>query len=148
MRNYKRYDVAEVRTAILNTGSLRQALKLLGKPPVGGNSMHLAKFCDKNDIDRSHHLGQAHNRGTTSNRKLDPRSRLVTREPNSGRQKAGYLREGMLASGVDFVCSQCNNPGEWMGKQLTLEVDHIDRCHWNDLLTNLRFVCPNCHQQM
>jgi hypothetical protein len=30
---------------------------------------------------------------------------------------------------------------------LTLEVDHIDGDYRNNLISNLRFLCPNCHRQ-
>lgn len=33
------------------------------------------------------------------------------------------------------------------GLPLTLEVDHIDGDFLNNILTNLRFLCPNCHRQ-
>ena len=42
---------------------------------------------------------------------------------------------------------KCAMSGEWNGKQLTLELDHINGDHHDNRLTNLRFLCPNCHAQ-
>jgi len=33
------------------------------------------------------------------------------------------------------------------GKPLKLECDHIDGDHTNNVITNLRLICPNCHSQ-
>lgn len=42
-----------------------------------------------------------------------------------------------------------NNCGikKWNNKNLTFELDHIDGNNRNNLRTNLRFLCPNCHSQ-
>ena len=36
---------------------------------------------------------------------------------------------------------------EWNGKPLTMEVDHIDGDTTNNIITNLKVLCPNCHSQ-
>lgn len=36
---------------------------------------------------------------------------------------------------------------EWMGKPITLHVDHINGDAANDHPSNLRLICPNCHSQ-
>ncbi len=36
---------------------------------------------------------------------------------------------------------------EWLGKPLTLHVDHTNGDSSNDHPTNLRLLCPNCHYQ-
>ena len=46
-----------------------------------------------------------------------------------------------------YKCSLCQNEGEWMGKTLSLQVDHIDGNSSNNLPNNLRILCPNCHTQ-
>lgn len=34
---------------------------------------------------------------------------------------------------------------QWKGTELPLEIDHIDGDAGNDMPSNLRLVCPNCH---
>jgi 5-methylcytosine-specific restriction endonuclease McrA len=48
---------------------------------------------------------------------------------------------------IKYQCSICGNEGEWLGKKLTLDLDHINGNHNDHRLENLRFVCPNCHSQ-
>lgn len=44
---------------------------------------------------------------------------------------------------------RCNSCGisEWMGKPISLELEHKDGDHHNDLRDNLEALCPNCHSQ-
>jgi Zn finger protein HypA/HybF involved in hydrogenase expression len=44
-------------------------------------------------------------------------------------------------------CAICGIQAEWNGKFLRLQVDHIDGDHLNNLISNLRLLCPNCHSQ-
>jgi hypothetical protein len=43
-------------------------------------------------------------------------------------------------------CFNCKND-QWMGKPITVEADHIDGNSENNILDNLRLLCPNCHAQ-
>lgn len=44
-------------------------------------------------------------------------------------------------------CSGCGLRPTWNGKPITLEVDHIDGDRRNNIIENLRVLCPNCHSQ-
>lgn len=61
------------------------------------------------------------------------------------------LRKWMIEAGVPYVCSVEDCPlhtlVEWCGKPITLQVDHIDGDNINNVLSNLRFLCANCHSQ-
>lgn len=41
----------------------------------------------------------------------------------------------------------CGVSDSWLGQSITLHLDHIDGDNRNNSLTNLRFLCPNCHSQ-
>ena len=47
-----------------------------------------------------------------------------------------------------YKCAICGQPPLWNNKKLTLILDHINGHHKDDRLENLRWVCPNCNQQL
>lgn len=48
----------------------------------------------------------------------------------------------------EYKCAICNNPPLWCNKPLTLILDHINGINNDNRLENLRWVCPNCNQQL
>ncbi len=48
---------------------------------------------------------------------------------------------------LSYECYICKNKGEWLGKSLSLQLDHINGINNDNRIENLRFLCPNCHSQ-
>jgi len=55
-----------------------------------------------------------------------------------------FLRRTNL---IEYKCFTCNSEPEWQNKELVLHLDHIDGDNRNNELSNLQFLCPNCHSQ-
>lgn len=49
---------------------------------------------------------------------------------------------------TEYRCAICGQEPFWQGKELTLILDHINGINKDDRLENLRWVCPNCNQQL
>ena len=47
---------------------------------------------------------------------------------------------------TEYKCSCCAI-SEWNDRPLTLQIDHIDGNTQNNMMENLRYLCPNCHTQ-
>jgi 5-methylcytosine-specific restriction endonuclease McrA len=62
---------------------------------------------------------------------------------NMSRLKIRLVNEKVL----DYKCVECGNEGEWMGKPITLQLDHKNGIRDDHRLENIRFMCPNCHSQ-
>lgn len=59
------------------------------------------------------------------------------------------LRKYFLKGGFrEYKCSVCGQLPVWNGMELTLILDHINGQNHDNRLENLRWVCPNCNQQL
>ena len=47
---------------------------------------------------------------------------------------------------LENKCAECNIV-EWNGKQIVLQLDHINGDNSDHRASNLRLLCPNCHSQ-
>lgn len=54
----------------------------------------------------------------------------------------GYVERHNL---LEHKCVNCGCDGSWQGGTISLEIDHIDGDNTNNELSNLRYLCPNCH---
>lgn len=57
-----------------------------------------------------------------------------------------FLRKRYIELNTPYECQICGL-SNWQGHSITLELDHIDGFPSNNELTNLRWLCPNCHSQ-
>ena len=53
-----------------------------------------------------------------------------------------YLKRYSL---LPYVCENCKCDGHWQNGLISLELDHRDGDNTNNELSNLRYLCPNCH---
>lgn len=56
-------------------------------------------------------------------------------------------RKKRIITELGNICSVCNLDSTWNGKNINMELDHIDGNSENNDRTNLRLICPNCHSQ-
>jgi 5-methylcytosine-specific restriction endonuclease McrA len=76
---------------------------------------------------------------------LRPLDQVLVKNSKTGspQLRARLIKENIL----EYKCVKCDNTGEWQGKPLQLQLDHINGDHKDNRLTNLRILCPNCHTQ-
>lgn len=59
----------------------------------------------------------------------------------------GYAKKALLSLNLrEHRCEDCGLDS-WNGKEITLELDHINGMNNDHRLENLRLLCPNCHSQ-
>lgn len=52
----------------------------------------------------------------------------------------------LLIEHFGYKCNSCSIDS-WNGQSITLEVNHKDGKSSNNVMSNLEFLCPNCHSQ-
>ena len=73
--------------------------------------------------------------------------KFIVLENSTAAQKTlrSYYKKGEYTK---YQCAICGQEPFWNGKELTLILDHINGKNHDDRLENLRWVCPNCNQQL
>jgi 5-methylcytosine-specific restriction endonuclease McrA len=140
----RKYTDELLRRAVKESTSIAGVLRYLGLNQAGGTHAHISRTIKAFGIDTSHFV--RHQNGS-DNQRRGPSDILIRLQYGSRRTKPPMLRRALVEIGRPYRCALCANPGEWRGRPLRLEVDHVDGDYHNNSADNLRFLCPNCHTQ-
>lgn len=71
----------------------------------------------------------------------------IDRLLSSNKRARGHVKVRLIRAGL--LTNRCEECGitEWLGKRLTMQLDHINGVKNDHRLVNLRMLCPNCHSQ-
>ncbi|MDT9689268.1 HNH endonuclease signature motif containing protein [Streptomyces sp. P9(2023)] len=144
-RSGPRPTAAELARAVAGSISLAETLRRLGRPESSSQKESLKQWIAEDRLSTAHFLGQAHQAakpGTNPPRKAVD---LLVKHDGKYRTKSAHLRRALSEIGVPERCTMCGTEPAWLGKPMTLEVDHIDGDWSDDRAENLRLLCPNCH---
>lgn len=136
------YPADQFASAVAASTSYRAISAALGIKFADKSNVLIRERCEREGVSLDHFLGCGWNKGGPAPNRLDDAEFFTATKRNSGK----YLRDRLLGAGVEYLCAWCGI-SEWRGEPITLEVDHIDGCNTNNVLTNLRLLCPNCHSQ-
>lgn len=124
--------------------TLSDAIKEIGWP-INGTSYHrIYKIINENKIDTSHLLKRKDIlKSNGFKRKYQLKDILISGSTYNNRAslKRRLVSEGLM----EYKCVSCGNTGEWMGKKISLILDHINGVNNDNRIENLRFLCPNCN---
>lgn len=134
------YTEDEFRRIISESFSYKECLQNLGYVSNSGTLTNLLKEkIAKLNIDISHF---------TSNKVNSKRSEEDIFIKDSKTAQSVLRRWYKKGNYTEYKCSICGQEPFWQGKELTLILDHINGYNKDDRLENLRWVCPNCNQQL
>lgn len=124
----KPITVENVKSCILSCKSMKDILEALGQSYNNGNILTVKQIIIDNDLDISHFYKSPHD------------IKFLLRDKKTYRLKAKLVKYGKL----EYKCSICGI-NKWLNQDIPLELDHIDGNKYNNDISNLRILCPNCH---
>lgn len=127
--------------------SQAEVIKALGLKPAGGSYSQLRKYISKYNLDTSHFTGSLwHSNPKLSNedKKLNSLEDILQENTNYSSDR---LKKRLIDIGYKLAKCECCGNSEWNGKEIPLELHHIDGNHYNNKLENLQILCCNCHAQ-
>lgn len=144
------FTPCELQELLDTSDSYSDLLRKIGLNPKGGNPKTLHKIIEEYRLDET----QLNiNRKTLFSKcaKSAKRTNKIPMEDiftNKCSYHSSYdLLKRLISEGYkEYRCEKCGIT-DWMGKPISLQLDHIDGNHNNNALENLRVVCPNCHSQ-
>lgn len=138
------YTQEELELAVKESFNYSQVLRKLKLSITGASHRSIKRKIQKLNLDISHFCRK---KSFPDWRKKSFVDILINNQSATNRVQGSVLRKRLIESGVEYSCLICKNNGEWLGKPILLEVDHIDGDWKNNSVENLRFLCPNCHSQ-
>ena len=155
MTRSSKYTREKLAPLVANTRSWANLLISLGLKPTGGNYRHIQSMVRHHGLSTDHFTGRGWRVGQTkhTNETIRAQSARAAYGPEdvfvenfAGASQSKVLRRLMLEGGFEYRCAN-GHEAVWMGKPLTLHIDHINGINNDNRRENLRFLCPNCHQQ-
>ena len=125
--------------------SIAGVCRYLGISPRGGNYATVKKRVEEYDIDTSHFTGKGWNVGL----KFKP-YRVFSLEEILRKDfpyNTQRLKQRLIESGIKEKKCECCGLSEWNGKDIPLELHHLNGDRTDNRLENLQILCPNCHAQ-
>jgi 5-methylcytosine-specific restriction endonuclease McrA len=136
----------QFRDAVARHSNFTDVLRALGLRPAGGNHRAMKVHAARLGVDLRHFSTERRRRGIDAYRegiRIDAGMAFVNRSAVS-RSVIRRLARTVLSP---YACAACGNEGSWLGKPLTLQLDHANGEAEDHRLENLRWLCPNCHSQ-
>lgn len=148
-----KYTIDVITQAVVASTSMAGVMRFLQLKPSGGMYRYIQQRVKAFGVDTSHFTGAAWSKGLTSATHKSIAAQSATAStPNAEVFKIGStyapgkLKKRLLMVGRPYACVTCGI-SDWLGSSLTLHVDHVNGDTSDNRLENLRFLCPNCHQQ-
>lgn len=129
---------------IKSCNNITEVLSFYGLKNKGRNNHTLIKRIKEDGLDIE--LNRLREGGKKNKiRKAVPIEFYLVKNSNC---KSNFLKKRLLKEGfLEEKCNECGLEKIWNGKDITLQLDHINGDSADNRLSNIRILCPNCHSQ-
>ncbi|WP_406837451.1 HNH endonuclease [Streptomyces sp. AHU1] len=145
--SHRRVRIAEdrLRSLAQSSTSYADVMRGLGMDVNDTNHRRVRRAASRLGVDTSHFKRRAWGQPDH----LEPSSTahrvLVVLPDQAGRANRARLHRALTEVGVPYACTGCGNAGTWLGRPITLQIDHVNGDWRDNRRENLRYLCPNCH---
>ncbi|MFD9629494.1 HNH endonuclease signature motif containing protein [Streptomyces violascens] len=145
--NNARVAISEksLRVAITGASSYADVMRALGLPVNNTNHRRVRRRIAQLSLNTSHFRRRPRSSAPPTEPRPTAAVTLVRLPQGSPRTNRARLHRALQEIGVPYRCTSCGNVGEWLGRQITLQIDHISGDWLDNRAANLRYLCPNCH---
>lgn len=124
--------------------SIAEVIRKCGRIPAGGNYRSIKKRIVQLNLNTNHFTGQGWNVGERYISPVKAKPLVEILVENSFYQSY-KLAKRLLKEGLkERKCECCGNI-TWLGKDIPLELHHINGDNTDNRIENLQILCPNCH---
>lgn len=139
MSYFEQYTIEEIKQIISISNSYKDFAHKIGysNSPSGDTIKSIKKKLE--NFDTSHFFEKKE--------KVERNETNIFIENSTASQKVlrDWYKKGNYS---EYKCSICGQEPFWQGQELSLILDHINGINNDDRIENLRWVCPNCNQQL
>lgn len=152
----RKYTKDILESVVTECTSYAQVVKHFDLRLTGGNYRLIQQRIHEYEINVSHFKGQGWAKGESKETSTSLKACSVKNGYSNAdvfKKHSGYATSKLFARLIELGWeNKCSNPNctvtsSWLGNPIRLHVDHIDGNNTNHELSNLRFLCPNCHAQ-
>jgi hypothetical protein len=130
----QRWTRENLEATVAISESLADVMRRIGLRVSGGSHSNLKKRLLELNIDTTHFLGRAANRGKAHKggyQKRTPEELLILGQPGFS-TRARLIKRALIEVGVPEICERCGLGPVWRGKVLNLQVDHKNGRRWDN----------------
>ncbi|MGW8366053.1 HNH endonuclease signature motif containing protein [Streptomyces wedmorensis] len=139
------YTKERLEAAVAQSKGWADLMRRLGVGASGGRHRTLQAKVAEYGIDAGHFKRRTWGNVRVAAPKPIAAKVFRVRPEGSSRENRDRLHRALAEVGVPYRCADCGNQGEWRGRSVTLQIDHISGDWLDNHRENLRYLCPNCH---